>query len=264
MVKTYLDGKTFYEDNKKFLLSNPYTEVFFRLDSEHLSETNKKEYAIKVTEKDCTLVALLKEPYPMLVFGDKSLSSELAIFLDKNDYLVKDFMGPVEVGNSLLNSFNSLGYNFECSIRMDFMECRAKHAPSSEIVELANDDDLDEIYNMMLNLVKDCGLNDVVIKEKVKSNLPDYRLIRDNGIPVSFAAIFKSSDEDKKIACVYTKPEYRGRKFAQQVVNYCVNEIMDQGYFATLNVDQNNPVSYHVYESIGFKKVFSQGIYYKK
>ena len=40
-------------------------------------------------------------------------------------------------------------------------------------------------------------------------------------------------------------------------------EIIEKGFIATLNVDKNNPISYHIYESIGFKKVFTQGIYKK-
>ena len=34
-------------------------------------------------------------------------------------------------------------------------------------------------------------------------------------------------------------------------------------YKATLNVDEKNPISYHLYTSLGFKRMFSQAIYLK-
>jgi len=40
-------------------------------------------------------------------------------------------------------------------------------------------------------------------------------------------------------------------------------DFIDMGFIATLNVDINNPISYHLYSSIGFKKLFTQGIYKK-
>ena len=40
-----------------------------------------------------------------------------------------------------------------------------------------------------------------------------------------------------------------------------LNEIIDSGRIAVLNVDQKNPVSYHLYTSMGFRKIFSQGVF---
>ena len=64
--------------------------------------------------------------------------------------------------------------------------------------------------------------------------------------------------------CNATKPEYRGMGYARKLVNYAKNEIIAQGKIATLNVDKKNPISNHLYSSLGFKKVFSQGIYKQK
>ena len=65
------------------------------------------------------------------------------------------------------------------------------------------------------------------------------------------------------ILLIYTKKEYRGLKYARMVVNTLKNEIISMGYKATLNVDEKNPISYHLYTSLGFKRMFSQAIYLK-
>ena len=46
---------------------------------------------------------------------------------------------------------------------------------------------------------------------------------------------------------------------AGKVVNSAKNEILASGKRATLNVDRKNPVSYHLYLSLGFERMFSQG-----
>ena len=57
MVKEYANGNEFYEENKEILLSNKYTEPFFRFDSPLLVKAGKEEYALKITEgKSCLLV----------------------------------------------------------------------------------------------------------------------------------------------------------------------------------------------------------------
>ena len=50
MVKEYVNGNDFYEENKDILLSEKYNEPFFRLDSPLLLNAGKEEYALKVTD----------------------------------------------------------------------------------------------------------------------------------------------------------------------------------------------------------------------
>lgn len=60
---------------------------------------------------------------------------------------------------------------------------------------------------------------------------------------------------------MYTRDAYRGKGYARKVVNTLKNEILSAGRRAVLNVDRNNPISYHLYASLGFRRVFSQGEY---
>ena len=62
---------------------------------------------------------------------------------------------------------------------------------------------------------------------------------------------------------IITRDEYRGKGYARKVVNTMKNEIINTGMIATLNVDQNNPISNHLYKSLGFKKVYGRGMYKK-
>ena len=63
---------------------------------------------------------------------------------------------------------------------------------------------------------------------------------------------------------LFRSPAYRGKGLARLVVNTAKNEILAQGKLATLNVDKKNPISNHLYRSLGFEPVFSQGEYRRK
>ena len=77
------------------------------------------------------------------------------------------------------------------------------------------------------------------------------------------ASLSPGTDADMRIGYVYTPNAYRGRGYARKVVNSLKNEILASGKIATLNVDRKNPISNHLYSSLGFKRVFSQGEYRK-
>ena len=147
---------------------------------------------------------------------------------------------------------------------MDFMEAREVTEPSCPNVEIPTEADLEELVECKTCFVKDCGLNDPVSLERTRQRLGEYRILRRDGKIVSMAGISAATPNAMKIAAVYTRPAYRGKGLARLVVNTAKNEILAQGKIATLNVDKKNPITNHLYRSLGFKPVFSQGEYRRK
>lgn len=264
-IKTYEDGKSFIEENDSFLRLNPYMSTFFYLDSGLLKEENEKNYAIKIWNDKSQLIGIKVEPYNLLLYGDKDLTYKLLEYLNDFDYEFSGILCPKEIGDEVIRtSKRVMGKEYYMSIGMDFMECDKYAEPSSPDVSLAKASDLDEIFDLSKMMLKECGLPDVPNKEKIKSVLDNFRIIKKDGKIVSMAGMSKGTDNSYRITHVYTRVEYRGRGYARKVVNNIKNEILDMGYIATLNVDINNPISNHIYKSLGFKKVFTQGIYLQK
>ena len=92
-------------------------------------------------------------------------------------------------------------------------------------------------------------------------NTDTYRVLRRDGRIASVAKVHDWTDTDSKITTVYTRNEYRNRGLARIVVGNALNEIVASGKTAVLNVDRKNPVSNHLYASLGFRKIFSQGVF---
>lgn len=261
MIKIYSDGEAFINDNKAYLNENKYLSSFFYIDAPLLKASNQNNYALKVYENNKELLALKVEPYYLMLYGEASLLKELLICIKNNDLDVNGVYASSDIGQSFLSLCNEhLNKEFFIQLAMDFMEAKEITEPSSNEVEKASLDDVDELFICLNNFVIDCGLNDKIKKETIVKNLDSFRIIKKDNVIASLAAYSLESDSSIRITDVYTRPMYRQLGLARKIVNTIKNEIIGTGKIATLNVDQANPISNHLYTSLGFKKVFSRVI----
>jgi len=262
MITVYPNGNEFLKDNEAFLLTNKYQAVFFFYDAPLLKETNTINYALKIVNEDKKLIALKVEPYNLMLFGDKELCEELIDYCFDNFYEIKNYLCSEEIGEQfkliIENKYKCL-YSEE--LAMDFMECKQIIEPASKEVIKVDENDLKEIVELEELFKIDCNLLDKINPEKIKKELPYYRVIKKDGKIVSMAKATIASESDYRISAVFTRKEYRDEGLARKVVNTVKNEIINEGKVATLNVDKRNPISNHLYSSLGFTKVFSQGEY---
>ena len=238
-IVSYSNGTDFLQANQALLQENPYLSTFFTLDAPLLKQADTINYALRCEQGDNWLLALKVEPYNLLLLGDEACASELG-------YVMQRELEPY-------------GRRYEEALAMDFMEARTVTEPSAPEVETAGKGDLDEIFACAQRFVADCGLLDKPEKEPFRKVLDSFRILRADGKIVSMACIAPATQDDLRLVLVYTRDEYRGKGYARKVVNSAKNEILAAGKRVTLNVDRKNPVSYHLYRSLGFERMFSQG-----
>ena len=208
------------------------------------------------------LLAMKLSPYSLLLFGSGALAEELFAYLLSNGYEIGSLLGGEALCDQVIAMLESrFGIRYREALAMDFMEAREVTEGSCADVEIPTEADLEELVECKTCFVKDCGLNDPVSLERTRQQLGEYRILRRDGKIVSMAGISAATPDAMKIAAVYTRPAYRGKGLARLVVNTAKNEILAQGKIATLNVDKKNPITNHLYRSLGFEPVFSQGEY---
>lgn len=59
------------------------------------------------------------------------------------------------------------------------------------------------------------------------------------------------------VESVYTKPEYRGNGYQQQLIRYLL-DFAKKEHFNDITLTTNTPDAIHIYEMIGFKKISSK------
>jgi len=250
------------EENQDFLNTNANLSVFFRWDAPLLTAVDKINYALRCDAGNERLLAMKCEPYNMLFFGSPACAEEVLAFIMDGGYELKSYLCGLAVGDRMLEILKEkYGIVYEEALAMDFMRATEVTEPSDESVTMPCEEDLDEIVECVEAFVKDCGLLDRVDREKTLKSIASYRVIKQDGRIISMAKRVPDTENDVKLSAVYTRPEYRGQGIARKVVNTLKNEILSEGKAATLNVDKKNPISNHLYSSLGFKRIFSQGEY---
>lgn len=259
MLKVYSDGASCIEENAQFLQTNPYLATFFFLDAKYIKTADLKSYAVCAWEGKNRLLAMRMEPYSLLLFGAAALLPALMDFLVSHGYAMDAILGDQELCAAAAKHLKEAhGLPFQEALAMDFMEAKEITEESSPEPEYPRGDDLEELIVCEENFHRDCGLRDPINADRIRAELDRYRVLRRDGRIASMAYVSPATDSAMKISKVYTRPEYRGQGLARIVVNALKNEILAKGLFAVLNVDKQNPVSNHLYTSLGFRRVFSQ------
>lgn len=262
MIKSYSNGEAFIKDNSSFLDENKYMSAFFYLDAPLLVKPNENNYALKISSDNKQLLALKVEPYNIMFYGDSGLLEQFLLYIKENHLNIDGAMCSTPIGDKLIELAPSiLNKQYYLQLGMDFMKTNEITEPSSNEVEHATLNDVDEIEECLINFFIDCGLPDRLLKEKIINNLDTFRIIKKDNKIVALSRSAVDTETSRRISTVYTRPEYRSSGYARKVTNTLKNEIIANGQTATLHVDQANPISNHLYTSLGFKKVFSKGIY---
>lgn len=262
MIKVYEKGNELVEENRTLLMTNQYMSVFFFLDGKPLEHTDKINYALKCQNEYGVLLAMEVRPYSLLLFGEGKCCQELFDWMIENEYQFDSYLCGKQTGDEVTEYLNGrYDYHFSECLAMDFMEAVEITEPSDKEVVHAVKEDIDDIYECMLNFVIDCNLTDEIDRNRIMDEIESYRVIHRDCHVVSVARLSPSGEKDMKITNVYTRNQYRGQSLARKVVNSLKNEIIESGRIATLNVDRNNPVTNHLYRALGFRPLFSQGQY---
>lgn len=100
-------------------------------------------------------------------------------------------------------------------------------------------------------------LEEQVLKERLNSYFEKgYYVLEVDGQIVSQAVISRVLTKGKSIGGVFTLKEYRGKGYAYNLVYKISEKMLKEGAeYCVLYTDDNNPISNHVYEKIGYKRM---------
>lgn len=260
MVKFYLSGLEFMNEQLSFIGNEPLRNSFFYLDAPLITDFSTDDFAIAVVSDHSRLVAMQKSPYCLLLYGELNLVDELVAKMVEEKLKINHILCDSELGIKFcetLKKYKNIDYSIFVSL--EYMSCDKIILPSSPLVIKANKSHLLELVTFLNEFKKELDLVDMEVNEKtVLSEINSYRLVVINNKIVSIARRCRDTDDSVSITNVYTVPSERGKGYAKLCVNSLKNEIIEDGKTANLNVDVNNAISSHIYQSLGFEKIFDQ------
>lgn len=122
--------------------------------------------------------------------------------------------------------------------------------------------DLDSIHDILVSEFDDFWTPSIFKEELQNSNSLYFMAQIDDEI-VGFAGIKIILDE-ADLMNIVVKKSYRNKGIGKSLLNYIISNSKDLDLQSiTLEVNENNSVAIHLYESLGFQKVGFRKNYYK-
>ncbi|MDE6700678.1 MAG: GNAT family N-acetyltransferase [Acetatifactor sp.] len=254
MLQIYESGKQFMDENAEILHTYPLETSFFEGNAKGISDRSKGFFA-KVSDGDSFLMASRAADFPMVLFGEEHLCGALAEGLYKNKLEFGRVLAAEKLAESFLICYEEIaGGKHRLRHAMDIMRCSQLHESDTRDVLAATPDDAPEIAKRVvefhLESLQEQWDEEEVLKD-VQRNIAQFVLIRRGDI-VAVARKARETERLCAISSVYTCREVRGQGLARQLVTCLTREILRDGKIAYLYVDRHNPISNHLYQSIGF------------
>lgn len=257
IFRSYQSGQQFIDDNKEILAQYPIETRFFKFNAMNMNDMSNG-FAVKVIDNDKFVLALRYDIFPMVIYGDDSLLNSLASELVKGEYHFKRILGCEKTVNAFINIYEKIkGCTHKIIHLMDIMICHqiTESNIDTSIVETANVDDTQRIAENLLIFNAELNLEQSdfsKVLKNVQNEIENFVLIRKDNKIISIA---KSCQEDDKVCAisdVFTMKEYRGQGFARKIMTFITKKILKKGKYPYLFVDKTNPVTNHLYSSIGY------------
>lgn len=263
--KIYLNGQAFLLENAGYLKATINTEIetaFFENNANLYTTLNRKNYAFLFKEDNDILLLLKCEPYNALIFGSSKLCSYAANIIADYNLEVKRLLGENEVVQEFFKAYQDrLRGSIEVEHSMQIMVLHQLKSISTEEVFLCSSLDLNRLAECYISFYKEALATEIdfkTVKKQLQGNEHNvYALAVDDKI-VCIASKTRDDDTICAISHVFTIPQYRGLGYARKVVTKISQDILDEGKIPYLFVDTENPISNHLYLSMGFQYLLHQ------
>ena len=258
MYKLYKTGKEFLDENINLIRSDTLGTMFFEVNATMIGQCDKNNFAIRIDAEGEILIAIRVDGFPLVIYGSESRVAELAKVVANNELQFVKAIGYYDLVDQFLIFYEQFaGGSHKVNLSMDIMYCdNLEHPCDTSDLEQATAKDAEEIARLYAAFLAEAlGENATWGQkiERIKQEIELFALLRVDGEIVSIGSIKDSGYGLTRISNVYTKPIHRNRGYSRKVVTYLTEQVIKSGRLACLYVDQNNPVSNHLYQKIGYK-----------
>ena len=256
MYKIYSTGQEFLDDNLNIIRSDPLGTTFFEVNANMIPQCDANNYALRVENGGELMLAIHVGNYPLVLYGSEICADELAKVVAQNKLQFSRTIGFYDICEAFLQAYEDLvGGSHKVHLSMDIMYCDKANPCDTSCVQQATENDIKEIAQLVVDFTFE-ALGETPefsqVCENVAERINCYALLRVDGAIVSVASIYDENNGLCRLANVYTKIQHRNKGYSRMVVTYLTEQTIQGGKIPYLHVDQHNPVSNHLYQTIGY------------
>jgi len=269
-IKFFSDAGTFLEHVQHFLLSREaeHCLILGLLDGLRAGERWGDAPPLMAAVEDrgeVAAVVLMTPPHNLILSwtADDALVDTLANELHASGVRVPGVNGTVEIARKFAlrwSAFTGRSFTVGMEQRIHQLSRVTNRTRAAGRLREPNqsDDSIMRKWRAAFSVDAE-GMDSVEAEKGAALPLPKSRrlvLWEVEGVAVSMAGYSGATPNGIRIAWVYTPPENRGRGFAGACVAALSQKLLDDGRkFCFLYTDLANPVSNHVYQTIGYEPV---------
>lgn len=224
----------------------------------------------KVTENSKTeLIILYRKPWKLLLYSPtNNKSDELFEFTAKEIYKIDANLLGVNSEKEIANKFaeyyceiSNLNFKTHKPLRILLLTDIEKANLNEELIfrkaSISDKPILTKFIKTFYDDIGDKRYTNKEIEEKFDSYIKkEYYVIEDKGKIVSQTIFTRDLKKGKCISFVYTPEKERGKGYAYNLIYRVSKKALDEGAeYCVLYTDDGNPISNHVYEKIGYKRM---------
>ena len=257
MYKLYKTGKEFLDENISLIRSDPLGTIFFEGNAKMIGQCDVSNYAARVEVGGEVLIAIRLYDYPLVLYGSERCVEDFARVAAENNLQFDKVIGCYDLLDKFLTSYGQIvGGSHKVNLSMDIMYCDKVEPCDTSEVERATAKDIKEITLICKAFLLEALGKNATWGEKsreIAQEIENFAILRVDGEIVSVGVAKDSGYGLKRISYVYTKPHHRNKGYSRKVVTYLTEQILASGNMPCLHVDQVNPISNHLYLTIGYK-----------
>ena len=255
MVKLYRTGAEFLRENLNIIRAHPLETTFFEDNAKSIERCDIANYAVRAEIDKEILLCVHVGDYPAVLFGSERCACDLAHTVAEKSLRLNRTLGPEDVSLAFWKEFERIaGGSHKINFSMDVMTCSCVAPCDVSDVVCVTDDDVEQVAELLISFAKETTHDNVDVNDIADRLRADGSClcVKREGKIVSVATSQQESNGLCRIHGVYTLPNYRNRGLARQVVTALTERILQSGRKPYLHVDKTNPVSNHLYLSIGY------------
>jgi uncharacterized protein len=275
-LRFFSDARKFLDRVQPFLLEREaeHCLILGLLDGLSADERWGSEPPLMALTEDrgeVTGVALMTPPQNLIVswVRDDAAIEAIARELHRAGIVVPGVNGSVRIAQAFAESWSRLA---GCNVRLQHAQRIHKLSRVIEKKRAAgrlrepgeSDDALMQKWRAAFSIEAE-GIDRAQAEREAARPLPQTRrllLWEVNGSAVCMAGFTGTTPNGIRIAWVYTPPENRGRGFAGACVAALSQRLLDEGRkYCFLYTDLANPISNHVYQTIGYEPVVDTAVH---
>ncbi len=271
-LKKYNDINLFWNDNQKLLEEKEWYNCLMIGNCLEGIKNGMDNWFLATVENNnvVELIMLYRKPWKLIMYSPtNNYSDEILKFTANEIYKYdKELLG-VNAEKSVANTFAKyycnlakMKYKVHTPLRILLLEKVIEKGNLLDNVTFreANMNDKEVLVKCIKDFTKD-ALNEEILDEQTEEKFSNYLengyyvLEKDKKI-VSSCCLTRKMKFGKCISAVYTPKEEREKGYAYNLVYRASKKQLDEGdKYCVLYTDDSNPISNHVYEKIGYKRM---------